>query len=360
MAVQKNRKTRSKRGMRSIHPPVRDGGTVKPVTIAIDAMSGDRGADVVASAALDAVKENEALSLVLVGIRSELEALLHPGHSRIRIVEAADVVRMNERPSHALRHKRNSSMAVALGLVRDGVAQGCVSAGNTGALMAFGRSVIRMYPGIERPAIAKLIPSLRGRCHVLDLGANVDSTAENLYQYALMGSLMASAICNQPEPRVALLNVGEEEIKGNEQVRLASHMLAQCDTINYIGYIEGSDLFRDVADVVVCDGFVGNIALKTGEGVAGLLIELLEQAFTKTFYGKCVGFFARPIIGRLLRLMDPSRHNGASLLGLQGVVIKSHGNANERAMLAAIRQAVREVELEVPSRINDRLDDLMI
>ncbi|HIO31246.1 MAG TPA: phosphate acyltransferase PlsX [Marinobacter salarius] len=339
---------------------MRDGGTVKPVTIAIDAMSGDRGADVVASAALDAVKENEALSLVLVGIRSELEALLHPGHSRIRIVEAAYVVRMNERPSHALRHKRNSSMAVALGLVRDGVAQGCVSAGNTGALMAFGRSVIRMYPGIERPAIAKLIPSLRGRCHVLDLGANVDSTAENLYQYALMGSLMASAICNQPEPRVALLNVGEEEIKGNEQVRLASHMLAQCDTINYIGYIEGSDLFRDVADVVVCDGFVGNIALKTGEGVAGLLIELLEQAFTKTFYGKCVGFFARPIIGRLLRLMDPSRHNGASLLGLQGVVIKSHGNANERAMLAAIRQAVREVELEVPSRINDRLDDLMI
>ena len=333
---------------------------MNPVTIAIDAMSGDRGADVVASAALDAVKENEALSLVLVGIRSELEALLHPGHSRIRIVEAADVVRMNERPSHALRHKRNSSMAVALGLVRDGVAQGCVSAGNTGALMAFGRSVIRMYPGIERPAIAKLIPSLRGRCHVLDLGANVDSTAENLYQYALMGSLMASAICNQPEPRVALLNVGEEEIKGNEQVRLASHMLAQCDTINYIGYIEGSDLFRDVADVVVCDGFVGNIALKTGEGVAGLLIELLEQAFTKTFYGKCVGFFARPIIGRLLRLMDPSRHNGASLLGLQGVVIKSHGNANERAMLAAIRQAVREVELEVPSRINERLDDLMI
>lgn len=333
---------------------------MKPVTIAIDAMSGDRGADVVASAALEAVKENEALSLVLVGIRSELEAFLHPGQPRIRIVEAADVVRMNERPSHALRHKRNSSMAVALGLVRDGVAQGCVSAGNTGALMAFGRSVIRMYPGIERPAIAKLIPSLRGRCHVLDLGANVDSTAENLYQYALMGSLMASAICNQPEPRVALLNVGEEEIKGNEQVRLASHMLAQCDTINYIGYIEGSDLFRDVADVVVCDGFVGNVALKTGEGVAGLLIELLEQAFTRTFYGKCVGFLARPIIGRLLRLMDPSRHNGASLLGLQGVVIKSHGNANELAMLAAIRQAVREVELEVPSRINDRLDDLMI
>lgn len=208
--------------------------------------------------------------------------------------------------------------------------------------MAFGRSLIRMYPGIERPAISKLIPSLRGRCHVLDLGANVDSTAENLYQYALMGSLMASAMSGQSEPRVALLNVGEEEIKGNEQVRLASHMLAQCDTLNYIGYVEGSDLFRDVADVVVCDGFVGNIALKTGEGVAGLLIELMEQAFTKTLYGRFVGLMARPIIGRLLRLMDPSRHNGASLLGLQGVVIKSHGNATSaRCWRPFARRCVR-------------------
>ncbi|WP_323752930.1 phosphate acyltransferase PlsX [Marinobacter sp.] len=330
-----------------------------PITIAVDAMSGDRGAEVVVHAALEAVRENEALSLVLVGIRSELEALLHGEHPRIGVVEAADVVRMNERPSHALRHKRNSSMAIALGLVRDGEAQGCVSAGNTGALMAFGRSLIRMYPGIERPAIAKLIPSLRGRCLVLDLGANVDSSAENLFQYALMGSLMASAVSELAEPRIALLNVGEEEIKGNEQVRLASHMLAQSETLNYIGYVEGSDLFRNVADVVVCDGFVGNIALKTGEGVAGLLIELLEQAFTRSMYGRIVGLLARPVMGRLLQLMDPSRHNGASLLGLQGVVIKSHGNANERAMLAAIRQAVCEVTHEVPRRINERLDDLL-
>lgn len=333
---------------------------MKSVTIAVDAMSGDRGPAIVVAAALEAVRENKALSFILVGIRSELEAFLCDEHPRIRIVEAADVVRMNERPSHALRHKKKSSMAIALGLVRDGEAQGCVSAGNTGALMAFGRSIIRMYPGIERPAITKLIPSLRGRCHVLDLGANLDSSAENLYQYALMGSLMASAICGQGEARVALLNVGEEEIKGNEQVRLASHMLAQCDSINYIGYVEGSDLFRDVADVVVCDGFVGNIALKTGEGVAGLLIELMEKSFTRTLYGRFVGLLARPIIGRLLRLMDPSRHNGASLLGLQGVVVKSHGNANERAMHAAMRQAVLEVELEVPRRINERLDDLML
>ncbi len=337
-----------------------DTSGVSSITIAVDAMGGDRGSAVIVSAALVAVKENEALSIILVGLRSELEAFLHSGHPRISVVEAADVVRMGERPSHALRHKQNSSMAVTLRLVRDGEAQGCVSAGNTGALMAFGRSIIRMYPGIERPAITKLIPSLRGRCHVLDLGANVDASAENLYQYALMGSLMASAISNLAEPRVALLNVGEEEIKGNEQVRLASHMLAQSDTINYIGYVEGSDLFRDVADVVVCDGFVGNVALKTGEGVAGLLIELLEQAFSKNLYGRVVGWLAKPVLNRVLDMMDPARHNGASFLGLQGVVIKSHGNASERAMLAAIRQAVLEVELEVPSRINERLDDLMI
>jgi len=333
---------------------------VSSITIAVDAMSGDRGPKVAVAAALDAVRENEALSIILVGNQAELEALLQEGHPRITISEAVDVIRMNERPSHALRHKQNSSMAVALRLVRDGEAQGCVSAGNTGALMAFGRSIIRMYPGIERPAITKLIPSLRGKCHVLDLGANVDASAENLYQFALMGSLMASAVSGLTEPRVALLNVGEEEIKGNEQVRLASHMLAQSDTVNYIGYVEGSDLFRDVADVVVCDGFVGNIALKTGEGVAGLLIELLEQAFSRGVYGRLVGWLARPMLGRLLRLMDPARHNGASFLGLQGVVIKSHGNANERAMLAAIRQAAREVTMEVPRRINDRLDELMI
>ncbi|TBW48048.1 phosphate acyltransferase PlsX [Marinobacter halodurans] len=330
------------------------------ITIAVDAMSGDRGPAIAVSAALDAVRENEGLNIILVGQQSELETLLAESHPRIRIVEAIDVVRMNERPSHALRHRQHSSMAVALRLVRDGEAQGCVSAGNTGALMAFGRSLLRMYPGIERPAIVKLIPSLRGRCHVLDLGANVDASAENLYQYALMGSLMASAVNNLQEPRVALLNVGEEEIKGNEQVRLASHMLAQCETLNYIGYVEGSDLFRDVADVVVCDGFVGNIALKTGEGVAAMLMELLDQTFTRSLYGRIIGWLARPTLTRLLKTIDPSRHNGASLLGLQGVVIKSHGNANERAMLAAIRQACREVRLEVPRRINEQLDELMI
>jgi glycerol-3-phosphate acyltransferase PlsX len=199
-----------------------------------------------------------------------------------------------------------------------------------------------------------------GCCHVLDLGANVSASAENLYQYALMGSLLATAVADKSKPRVALLNVGEEETKGNEQVRLASHLLAQSDTINYIGYVEGGDLFRNIADVVVCDGFVGNIALKTGEGVAGLLTELLERAFTRSLYGRFVGLLAKPLLRKLLRLIDPPRHNGASFLGLQGVVVKSHGNANERAVLAAVRLAVREVECEVPRRINERLDEILL
>lgn len=331
---------------------------VTATTVAIDAMSGDRGPRVVAEAARQAVENNQALSVILVGRRSDLEALPFLDHPRIRLVEATDVVTMDERPSHALRYKQLSSMGVALRLVRDGEADACVSAGNTGALMVLGRALVRMYPGIERPAIIKLIPSLHGHCYVLDLGANVDATAENLYQFAIMGSVMAELIERKAEPRVALLNVGAEEIKGSEPVRLAARMLAESEAVNYIGYVEGSDLFRDIADVVVCDGFVGNIALKTGEGVAAMLMELLQQAFTRNWYGQLIGWLAKPLIRRLLSQIDPARHNGASLLGLQGVVIKSHGNANAKAFQSAVEQAVREVAMRLPERINSRLDQL--
>ncbi|WP_097461096.1 phosphate acyltransferase PlsX [Mangrovitalea sediminis] len=331
---------------------------VMATTVAIDAMSGDRGPLVAAEAARQAVENNQALSVILVGRRSDLEALPFLGHPRIRLVEATEVVTMDERPSHALRYKQLSSMGVALRLVRDGEADACVSAGNTGALMVLGRALVRMYPGIERPAIIKLIPSLHGHCYVLDLGANVDATAENLYQFAIMGSVMAELIERKAEPRVALLNVGAEEIKGSEPVRLAARMLAESEAVNYIGYVEGSDLFRDIADVVVCDGFVGNIALKTGEGVAAMLMELLEQAFARNLYGRLIGWMAKPLVTRLLSQIDPARHNGASLLGLQGVVIKSHGNANAKAFQAAIEQAVREVAMRLPERINSRLDQL--
>lgn len=328
------------------------------VTLAVDTMSGDQGPAVCVAAAKAAVAENPSVFAILVGRAATLETLLGPPHPRISIEDAPDVVTMDERPVHALRQKKASSMAVALRLVRDGEADACVSAGNTGALMMLGRAILKTYPGIERPAIVKLIPSLRSRCYVLDLGANVDTSAEHLFQFALMGSLMAAAIDGKFAPRVALLNVGEEEVKGSEQVRLAAHMLAECEALNYIGYVEGNDLFQDVADVIVCDGFVGNIALKTGEGVAQMVMELIEHSFRSTLWGRFVGFLARPILENLLRQIDPRRRNGASLLGLQGVVVKSHGNAGERAFRAALRQAAAEVRMRVPQKINARLDEL--
>lgn len=328
------------------------------ITLAIDAMSGDLGASVVLDATSSALNEDSTLRILLVGRRSELEASpFFRSHHRLMLVDAPDVVHMHERPAHAMRRKQASSMAVALQLVRDDQAQACVSAGNTGALMALGRLTLRTFPGIDRPAIVKCISSLRGKSWVLDLGANVDTSAEHLYQFAILGSILAATVDGLSAPRVALLNVGAEEIKGNEQVRLAAHLLSQCKQINYVGYVEGSDIFRDVADVVVCDGFVGNVALKTGEGVARMLIEILDRALTQSWYARFIGFLARPITRPLFRLLDPANLNGATLLGLQGVVVKSHGNANERAFLAAIRQAAREARLELPQRINRRLDE---
>lgn len=331
---------------------------VDPITLAIDAMSGDRGCEPVVRAAEQAVALNKALSIVLVGHRSILEAFLMRDHERIRIEDALDVVTMAERPSSVLRNKQSSSMAAALRLVRDGHAHGCVSAGNTGALMALGRNILRTYPGIERPAIIKRIPAPGSHCHMLDLGANVDASAEHLFQYAVMGSLMVSAAEGLENPRVALLNVGREDIKGNEQVRLAAHMLAQSHVVNYTGYVEGNDLFRDEADVVVCDGFVGNIALKTGEGVATMLEQVLRNGFRESWYGRLVGWLSRPVLGRLLRRIDPARHNGASLIGLQGVLVKSHGHADVTGLVAAVGQAVNEVEQQVPQRISAALEEV--
>ena len=333
------------------------------ITLAIDAMSGDRGPGVVVAGALDAVRDHKALKLILVGNQDELRALLRSGadegHPRIEIEHAPDVVGMGERPSRVLRQKQQSSMARALELVRDQRAQACVSAGNTGALMALGRYILKTFPGIDRPAIAKSVPGPRGECLMLDLGANVDASADHLFQFAQMGAVAAAGKNGSDRPRVALLNVGEEEIKGREEVRLASHMLAQSSTVNYIGYIEGSDLFRGVADVVVCDGFVGNVALKTGEGVATLLINLIEDAFREGLYGRLVGALAKPMLARIVRKVDPHQYNGACLLGLQGVVIKSHGNASERGIVSAICQAADEVRSGVTQRMGDRLDDLI-
>ena len=327
-------------------------------TIAVDAMSGDRGCEPVVRAAQIAVSNNEALRIVLLGKRTVLEAFLSVPHDRIEIRDAPDVVTMDERPSYALRHKQQSSMALALSLVRNGDADGCVSAGNTGALMALGRSILEIYPGIERPAIIKRIPYHQGHCYVLDLGANVDASAEHLVQFALMGRLTAQVIDGHHHPRVALLNVGQEAIKGNEQVRLAGHMLNAREDSGYIGYIEGSDLFRGVADVVVCDGFVGNVALKTGEGVAELIGDLIRRAFRHSWYSRLVAVLAAPVLRRIKRRMDPARHNGASFIGLRGVVIKSHGNADVTGLVAAMEQAACEVDRELPGRLGEALEQV--
>jgi len=334
------------------------------VTIAVDAMSGDDGPNVVIPAVLGFLEKNEASKIILVGHQEILEALLRSEsgstNERLSIWHAESVVEMDERPSHALRNKQNSSMAVALRLVSDGLADACVSAGNTGALMMLGRSTLGMYPGIDRPAITKMFPSQGGGCFVLDLGANVDSSSEHLLQFALMGQLLAQVHKNIEQPRVALLNVGGESIKGNEQVRLAASLIEECESINYIGFAEGGDIFRNTADVIVCDGFVGNVALKSAEGAARIILDAVRDFFMGSWLRKLLGRIMLPMMASAMKQLDPDTHNGAIFLGLQGVVVKSHGNAASRSFEHAIELAAREAEADLPALINSRLDAVII
>jgi glycerol-3-phosphate acyltransferase PlsX len=260
---------------------------------------------------------------------------------------------MDEAPSLALRSKKDSSMRVALNLLQEGVVQACISAGNTGALMATARFVLKMLPGIDRPAILFPMPSMLGSVYMLDLGANVDCQADHLFQFAVMGSIVVSAIENKINPKIGLLNVGKESIKGTEQVKRASQLLSAAPSLNYIGFIEGNDIYKGIVDVVVCDGFVGNVALKVSEGLASMMIHYAKNEFMKNWYTKFASLVAKPILKSILGRFDPNRYNGGSLLGLQGVVIKSHGNATTEAFAEAIRVAVKEVEKNVPATICD-------
>ncbi|MFP4080112.1 MAG: phosphate acyltransferase PlsX [Ectothiorhodospira sp.] len=331
-------------------------------TIALDAMGGDHGPQVVVPAALRALAEFSDIHLILVGdkerLARELSACGEAPSNRLRIHHAAQVVGMDEPPSQALRTKKDSSMRVAVNLVKHQQADACVSAGNTGALMATSRYVLKTLPGIDRPAIITAIPALNGHTHMLDLGANVDSTANHLYQFAVMGSELASAVDNLDAPRVGLLNIGEEDIKGNDQVKEAAHMLEHSH-LNYVGFVEGNDIFCGEVDLVVCDGFVGNVALKTSEGVARMVSHYVRSQFTSGLYAKMAGLVAMPVLKALRRRIDPRAYNGASLLGLQGVVIKSHGGADAVAFLNAIRIARVEAEKRVPQRIDKRLEELL-
>ena len=332
------------------------------ITIALDAMSGDHGIDTVVPAALNTLKHRDDVRLILVGDQAQLDAHLaqagHVGGDRLQVQHASETVGMDESPSRALRFKKDSSMRVAIDMVKDGRAQACVSAGNTGALMATARYVLKTLPGIDRPAISTAIPSIEGYTQVLDLGANVDCTAEHLFQFAVMGSVLASAVHGLERPRIGLLNIGEEEIKGNDQVKEAARLLA-ASSLNYIGFVEGDDVFKGGVDVVVCDGFVGNVALKTSEGVAKMISHYMREAFSRNLLTKLAGAIALPVLKAFRNRIDPRRYNGASLLGLRGIAIKSHGSADALAFENAINVAALEVQKAVPERIDHLLEALL-
>ncbi|TVQ72996.1 MAG: phosphate acyltransferase PlsX [Chromatiaceae bacterium] len=331
-------------------------------TIALDAMGGDHGPHVVVPAALKALAEFSDIHLILVGdkarLEKELSAVGKAPSDRLRIHHAAQVVGMDEPPTQALRNKKDSSMRVAINLVKHQQADACVSAGNTGALMATARYVLKTLPGIDRPAIITAIPAIKGHTHMLDLGANVDCSASHLYQFAVMGSELASAVDNVANPRVGLLNIGEEDIKGNDQVKEAAHMLEHSH-LNYIGFVEGNDIYCGDVDVVVCDGFVGNVALKTSEGVARMVSHYMRAEFKRGLFSRLAALVAMPVLRKFRSRIDPRAYNGASLLGLQGVVIKSHGGADAVAFENAIRIARIEARKRVPQRIDKRLGELL-
>jgi glycerol-3-phosphate acyltransferase PlsX len=319
-------------------------------------MGGDFGAEVVVPAALEYLKRDKETRLILVGYQEVLEEQIgsHPFGERLMTKHASETVEMDDLPSKALRGKKDSSMRVAIDLVKSGEADACVSSGNSGALMAMSRFVLKMLPNIDRPAMITALPSIEGQTYVLDLGANVDCTADHLFQFAVMGSEQVSAVAEIRNPRIGLLNIGQEEIKGNEQVKLADELLSN-SSLNYVGYVEGDDIYKGGTDVIVSDGFVGNIALKSSEGVAKMISHFMKQEFKKNPLTMLAGLVALPVLRSLRRRIDHRRYNGASLLGLRGIVIKSHGSADKLAFMNAISIAKKEVLNDVPSRIAEQV-----
>lgn len=322
-------------------------------------MGGDRGPSVCVPAGLAMLRAQGDLKIILVGQRAAIEPHLRDVESfgeRFRIHDASQVVAMDEPPADALRKKKDSSMRVAIDLVKAGAADACVSAGNTGALMATARFVLKTLSGIDRPAIMVPVPTMHGCTYMLDLGANADCTAEHLFQFAVMGSVVATVIENIDFPRIALLNIGQEDIKGTETVRQAAALLSKSN-LNYVGFVEGDHIPDQKADVIVCDGFTGNVALKSMEGTARLVRHFLKEEFSSGLYGRMAGLVALPVLRSLANKLDPRRYNGASLVGLAGIVIKSHGGADELAFQQAIRTAIMEVAKQVPDQIGKLLDE---
>ena len=328
------------------------------ITVAIDCMGGDRGPHVTVPSAVHYLRCNSETNIVLVGlpdvIEAELRAIKFVPDSRLRIHAASEVIGMDESPAVALRGKKDSSMRIAIDLVKRGEAQACVSAGNTGALIATSRFVLKTLPGIDRPALAVVLPTMKGHTYVLDLGANVDCSAEQLLQFGVMGATLVSSVEGKERPSVGLLNIGEEEIKGNEVVKHAAELLRDSG-LNFYGNVEGNDIYKGTTDVVVCDGFVGNVALKASEGVAQMLATYLREEFKRNLLTRFAGLIASPVIKAFKRRVDHRCYNGASLLGLRGIVIKSHGAADSYAFNFAIERAVNEVRGGMLQHISERV-----
>jgi len=327
-----------------------------PLHIAIDAMSGDRGTSVSVPAALAAAREFPDVRFTLIGRQADLQReIAGTTLPNVACLHAADVVEMSDQPREALRRKKDSSMRRAIDLVKAQDAHACVSAGNTGALMATAHFVLKMLPGVERPAIVSTIPSRTGHTYMLDLGANASCTPSQLCQFAIMGSVLAADLQGERDrPRVGLLNIGEEEIKGNETVRAANELLTAAD-LNYIGFVEGHDIFSGRADVVVTDGFTGNVALKAIEGAARLITDTLREELSRTIGRKLGALIAKPAFDALRTRLDPRSYNGATMVGLNGIVIKSHGGADAFGFQRAIEVAVLEARNGVPAHIVERL-----
>lgn len=330
--------------------------------IAVDLMGGDNSPADLMPALLRCAGEFSDLTIVAVGDGAAIDACLsheQPGTGNIQVIHAAEVVEMSDKPSVALRQKQQSSMRLAVDQVLGGGADACVSPGNTGALMAIARHQLKTVPGIDRPAIIKAIPSVKGRCYLLDLGANINCSAEQLIQFAAMGSLMCGAVEKLAEPRVGLLNIGEEEIKGEDSIRVAARLLKAHGRINFIGFVEGDGIYLSDADVLVCDGWVGNVALKTSEGLARFVSHMISEAFNRNTTARMAGAVAHPVLNQLRDQLSPENYNGATLLGLNGVVVKSHGRSTADGFYNAIRVAMREVEQDIPSLLQAEISKML-
>ncbi len=321
-------------------------------------MGGDHGPQVTVPSALEFVRQHTDVRVILVGLADRLQPYLGDlADPRVVVRHASEVVAMDESPANTLRSKKDSSMRVAIDLVRNGEADACVSAGNTGALMAISRFVLKMLPGIDRPAICSVLPTLKGQTYVLDLGANVDCTPEHLLQFGLMGASLVSAVEHCERPSVGILNIGEEAIKGNDVIKRAAELLWGSG-LNFVGNVEGDGIYKGAADVIVCDGFVGNVTLKASEGVAQLLATFLRQEFRRNLFTKLAALIALPVLKKFKRRVDHRQYNGASLLGLRGIVVKSHGSADALAFTRALQRAADEARNGVLARIGERFAQL--